>query len=116
MRHEAPLSDAEEIELDRSLAEIQRYPLEIDAEGWQQLRDLAKAGDRRGQLVLLRSTIGGRPGPIDVASRFAPGDVEPRSADHSVPAIIQELLDRLQAAEQRAAVAEERLRQHEEDA
>ena len=116
MSNGSPLSEVEEIELDRSLAEIQRYPLEIDAEGWQQLRDLARAGDRRGQLALLRSTIGRRPGPIDVVPRFAPSDVAPRSADHPVPAIIQELLDRLQAAEQRAVVAEERLRQLEEGA
>ena len=116
MTPQSPLSDAEEMELDRSLANVQRHPLELDSEQWQQLRDFARAGDRRGQLTLLRSTIGGRPGPIDVAPRFAPGDVEPRSADHSVPAIIQELLDRLQAAEQRAAVAEERLRHLEEGA
>ena len=108
MSTDAALSDAEEIELDRSLAEIQRYPLEIDADGWQQLRDLAKRGDRRGQLMLLRASIGGRSVPMDVDA--------PRSGDSPVPAIVQELLDRVQAAEQRAVVAEERLRQLEEDA
>lgn len=116
MRNGPPLSDAEDIELDRALAEIQRYPLEIDAEQWQQLRDLAKSGDRRGQLMLLRSTMRGRSAPIDVAPRFAPTDIAPRSAGDPVPSIVQELLDRLQAAEQRAAVAEERLRQLEEGA
>jgi len=105
---DAALTTAEEIELDRSLAGIQRYPLEIDAEGWKQLRDLAKRGDRRGQLMLLRATMGGRSAPMDVDA--------PRSADSPVPAIVRELLDRVQAAERRAAVAEERLRQLEEHA
>lgn len=107
MRHESALSDAEEMELDRSLADIQRYPLQLDSEQWQQLRDLAKRGDRRGQLVLLRSTVGGRSAPMDADT--------PRFGHSPAPAIVQELLDRLQAAEQRAAVAEERLRHLEED-
>ena len=107
MRNGSPLSEAEDIELDRALAEIQRYPLELDTEQWQHLRDLAKRGDRRGQLTLLRSTMRGRSVPPDVA---------PRAADHAVPAIVQELLDRLQTAEQRATIAEERLRQLEDEA
>ena len=107
MSNESPLTSAEEIELDRSLAEIQRYPLEISSEEWKTLQDLAKRGDRRGQLALLRSTTTSRPA--------RPGGAF-RSTGDSVPAIVQELLERLQAAEQRAAVAEERLRRLEEDA
>ena len=106
MSNESPLSAAEEIELDRSLAEIQRYPLEISSEEWKTLQDLAKRGDRRGQLALLRSTTTSRPA--------RPGGTF-RSDSDPVPAIVQELLDRLQAAEQRAAVAEERLRHLEEN-
>lgn len=107
MSPESPLSDAEEMELDRSLADIQRYPLQLDADQWQQLRDLAKNGDRQGQLALLRATMTGG---------AAPSGVSFRSASDPVPAIVRELLDRLQTAEQRAAVAEERLRQLEGDA
>lgn len=107
MSTESPLSNAEEMELDRSLASIQRYPLELNAEQWQQLRDLAKSGDRRGQLILLRSTMTGRFGSVAA---------EPQPATEPAPTIIQELLDRLQAAEQRAVIAEERLRRLEEDA
>ena len=107
MSTESPLSEVEERELDRSLADIQRYPLQFDAEQWQQLRDLARSGDRHGQLELLRATMTGG---------SAPSGITFRSGVDPVPAIVQELLDRLQAAEQRAAVAEERLRQLEEDA
>lgn len=107
MSTESPLSDAEEMELDRALSDIQRYPLQIDTEQWQQLRDLAKGGDRRGQLSLLRASMTG--GSTSTGATL-------RSANDPVPAIVQELLDRLQAAEQRAAVAEERLRQLEEGA
>ena len=107
MSTESPLSNAEELELDRSLSEVQRYPLEITPEEWKQLQELAKRGDRRGQLEVLRSTLGRRPARPGRALR---SDGDP------VPAIVNELLDRLQAAEQRAAVAEERLRQLEEGA
>ena len=107
MIDDTSLTDAEDLELERSLADVQRYPLQLDAEQWQQLRDLAKRGDRRGQLMVLRSTISRRP---------APSGAVLRSAGDPVPAIVKELLDRLQAAEQRAAMAEERLRQLEEGA
>ena len=107
MSIESPLSEAEEMELDRSLSDVQRYPLQLDSEQWKQLQDLAKRGDRRGQLALLRATVAGE---------SAPSGVGFRSAGNPVPAIVQELLDRLQTAEQRAAVAEERLRRLEEDA
>ena len=95
----ADLSDAEELELDRALANVQRYPLELSSSDWDRLRSLAKDGDRRGQLDLLRATAMTRPLP---RTSVPTGD--------AVPAIVQELLDRLQRAEQRATIAEERLR------
>ena len=95
-----PLTAAEELELDRALANVQRYPLELTADDWERLRTMASEGDRRGQLELLRSATLIRPAPATVQ----------RSGD-PVPAVVRELLDRLQRAEQRATIAEERVRQ-----
>ena len=97
---DSPLTDAEELELDRALANVQRYPLELTTDDWERLRTMASEGDRRGQLELLRSVTMIRPVS---ATALPSGD--------PVPAVVRELLDRLQRAEQRATIAEERLRQ-----
>lgn len=97
---DSALTDAEELELDRALANVQRYPLELTTDHWERLRTMASEGDRRGQLELLRSVTMIRP-----VSATAQPSGDP------VPAVVRELLDRLQRAEQRATIAEERLRQ-----
>ena len=97
-RHEQ-LSPADELELERTLADVQRYPLQLDSEQWRELKRLAKDHDRAGQLTLLRSRVG--------APRVEAG--HPVSSLQGVPAIVRELLDRIQDAERRAAAAETRL-------
>lgn len=97
---DSPLTDAEELELDRALANVQRYPLELTTDDWERLRTMASEGDRRGQLELLRS-----------ATLIRPVSATAQPSGDPVPAVVRELLDRLQRAEQRATIAEERVRQ-----
>jgi hypothetical protein len=84
----------EEAELDSRLADLHRYPFQLDSGQWKRLRELARTGDRGGQLDLLRQLV---PGHV-------PGSGSRRS---SVPSA--ELSDRLARLEQRLSAAERRI-------
>lgn len=94
------LASGEEAELERLLADVQRYPLQLHRAQWDQLRVLARDGDRRAQLDLLRAALGGagtRPGEPERSHRAGPDST------------VAELLDRLQDAERRAGAAAARV-------
>ena len=87
----AMLNEAEEVELDHRLADLHRYPLQLDAPQWNRLRELARGGDRRGQLDLLRQA---EPGAAAGVRRPAP---------------VAGLADRVGLLEQRLTAVERRL-------
>jgi len=90
------LASGDEAELERMLADVQRYPLQLHRAQWDQLRVLARDGDRHAQLDLLRAALGGagtRPGEPERSHRARPDST------------VAELLDRLQDAERRAGAA-----------
>ncbi len=89
-------SDEEEAELDRRLADLHRYPFQLNSEQWKRLRELARQGDRSGQLELLRQLV--------------PGHVPAPSGRRS-SATSAELFDRLAWLEQRLSEAERRIRE-----
>ena len=91
------LAAAEEAELDRRLADVHRYPLQLNAYHWSRLRELARSGNRRGQLELLRRAVPG--------DAVAPG----ASPDGRPGGMLVELLDRVHQLEMRLAAAERRI-------
>lgn len=92
-------SDEEEAELDSRLADLHRYPFQLNSEQWKRLRELARRGDRGGQLKLLRQLV--------------PGHVPAPSGRRS--SATSELSDRLARLEQRLSEAERRIRELEQD-
>ena len=92
-------ADEDEAELDSRLADLHRYPFQLNSEQWKRLRELARRGDRGGQLELLRQLV---PGHIP-----APGGR--RSS------VTSELSDRLARLEQRLSEAERRIRELAQD-
>jgi hypothetical protein len=97
MEAEPGLSPTETVELDRRLADVHRYPLQLDAYHWRRLRDLARSGNRRGQLLLLRGAV-------------PTGGVSPsRSGDSRPVGTVVELLDRVQQLELRLTAVEQHI-------
>jgi hypothetical protein len=88
------LADEDEAELDSRLADLHRYPFQLDSEQWTRLRELARHGDRGGQLEMLRRLV---PGHAPQPSR--------RQGSRSA-----EVSDRLALLEQRLSAAERRIR------
>lgn len=86
----------DEREREALLSQVQRYPQLLSAAQWEELQSLARAGELKRQLELLRAAVG----PMPSEARGEAPMPDRREA------FVLELLDRLADAERRAGAAE----------